>query len=458
MPNYPGYYNYRQTAAAASPRKNVNSKPNSSYFPARTNNSFRASQQYPEHNRAQSPNLRSSSPYKSPARSPSPYANDRRMPEKSNYSPSKAWNTKAQEMLTRASKPMSGLEKARVYDQYEKQARANEARIADATNQEVNAQAKEIELERMRSTKEILENKAIISDDIRSEIQMIMGQLEQSDLQQENLKNTIKDLKLTNQSIKLQIQDVNDQHNFLKQELERAAVFEGNMEEKVKRANAISMDLLNKLSNSQGDDYYQPVKNDFFDTVLAEYINGHKYKEDLKEQFKRFAANQYYFGDDRIVMTLAESKLRTEIIVQTDEETLPIDTYVNRYVVDQNDEQRRLADIDRRKEEMKKKLEENDKNFVKNGGDLSKKTPPPDGKTYPPTNPPGKTPPPSAPGNTVPPAGKTPPPAAPPKVVPPTKPTAPPTAPSKVPPPGKVVPPTNTKTPPPANNKSILKK
>jgi hypothetical protein len=69
----------------------------------------------------------------------------------------------------------------------------------------VNAQAKEIELERMRSTKEILENKAIISDDIRSEIQMIMGQLEQSDLQQENLKNTIKDLKLTNQSIKLQI-------------------------------------------------------------------------------------------------------------------------------------------------------------------------------------------------------------------------------------------------------------
>ena len=57
----------------------------------------------------------------------------------------------------------------------------------------------------MRSTKEILENKAIISDDIRSEIQMIMGQLEQSDLQQENLKNTIKDLKLTNQSIKLQI-------------------------------------------------------------------------------------------------------------------------------------------------------------------------------------------------------------------------------------------------------------
>jgi hypothetical protein len=211
-------------------------------------------------------------------------------------------------------------------------------------------QAKEIELERMRTTKEILENKGIISDDIRSEIQMIMGQLEQSDIQQENLKNAIKDLKLTNQSIKLQIQDVSDQQTFLKEELKRATIFEENMEEKVKKANAISMDLLNKLSNSQGDDYYQPVKNDYFDTVLAEYINGHKYKEDLKEQFKRFAANQYYFGDDRIVMTLAESKLRTEIIVQTDDETLPIDKYVNRYVIEQQtDEQRRLADIDKYK-------------------------------------------------------------------------------------------------------------
>lgn len=202
----------------------------------------------------------------------------------------------------------------------------------------------------MRTTKEILENKGIISDDIRSEIQMIMGQLEQSDIQQENLKNAIKDLKLTNQSIKLQIQDVSDQQTFLKEELKRATIFEENMEEKVKKANAISMDLLNKLSNSQGDDYYQPVKNDYFDTVLAEYINGHKYKEDLKEQFKRFAANQYYFGDDRIVMTLAESKLRTEIIVQTDDETLPIDKYVNRYVIEQQtDEQRRLADIDKYK-------------------------------------------------------------------------------------------------------------
>jgi hypothetical protein len=70
--------------------------------------------------------------------------------------------------------------------------------MREVTSIEVANQEKEIELERLRTTKQGLTSKAVISEDLRAEMAMIRKQLDDSERAQKNLRAHITDLKDAN--------------------------------------------------------------------------------------------------------------------------------------------------------------------------------------------------------------------------------------------------------------------
>ena len=80
------------------------------------------------------------------------------------------------------------------------------------------------------------------------------------------------------------------------------------MEEKVYKANRISLELLEQL-NSQiiieyGSLIYYPVKTDEIDCQLADYLNNYPDRSKLLVMFVRESPGVYLFGTKKVFLTL----------------------------------------------------------------------------------------------------------------------------------------------------------
>jgi chromosome segregation ATPase len=134
---------------------------------------------------------------------------------------------------------------------------------------------------------------------------MLQKQLDQSERAQRNLKTQISDIKSGNIQTKLEIQQVQEQQKVLKQELKQALDYNHQMEAKVKKSNAISVDLLKKL---QFVDFYVPVRDDKIENHLAEFINTSFFRVELKSLFRREAHGLYSFGTMKVSIMIDGSK------------------------------------------------------------------------------------------------------------------------------------------------------
>ena len=83
----------------------------------------------------------------------------------------------------------------------------------------------------------------------------------------------------------------------MKSELKIANQYNTLMQEKVKKSDNISRDLLNKLSYIES---YEPVKDDNIDIKLSDFVNGSLFRVELKTLFKRKSQGIYQFGNKNI--------------------------------------------------------------------------------------------------------------------------------------------------------------
>jgi len=115
------------------------------------------------------------------------------------------------------------------------------------------------------------------------------------------------------------------------------------MEEKVYKSNKISLELLTQLKDAELElgqlpvylhDYrtrfaYQPIKNDEIDVRLAEFINLHPDRPQLKLLFQRVTEGVYQFGQKKVTMKVENNQLK----VRVGGGYLTIDEFTEQYLV-----------------------------------------------------------------------------------------------------------------------------
>ena len=100
------------------------------------------------------------------------------------------------------------------------------------------------------------------------------------------------------------------------------------LEDKVYRANATSLELLNALKSAELEvetlkqyiidlksriAVYIPVKNDDIDKRLAEYINNYPDRQKLKIMFMRESEGVYEFGSKRVYVRVDKNKINVRV-------------------------------------------------------------------------------------------------------------------------------------------------
>lgn len=128
----------------------------------------------------------------------------------------------------------------------------------------------------------------------------------------------------------------------LRDELEKAGDFMVDLEEKVHKANATSVTLLNKVKESEREidilkDYiyelkskvaiYIPVREDPIDKKLAEYINNYPDRSKFKIMFMRESGGIYQFGSRKIYVRVEKDR----IIIRVGGGYLTIDEFLDIY-------------------------------------------------------------------------------------------------------------------------------
>lgn len=114
----------------------------------------------------------------------------------------------------------------------------------------------------------------------------------------------------------------------LRDELEKAGDFMVDLEEKVHKANATSVTLLNKVKESEREidilkDYiyelksrvaiYIPVREDPIDKKLAEYINNYPDRSKFKIMFMRESNGIYQFGSRKIYVRVEKDRINIRV-------------------------------------------------------------------------------------------------------------------------------------------------
>jgi len=105
------------------------------------------------------------------------------------------------------------------------------------------------------------------------------------------------------------------------------------MEEKVYKANRISLELLEQL-NSQiiieyGSLIYYPVKSDEIDCQLADYLNNYPDRSKLLVMFVRESPGVYLFGTKKVFVKVYNNR----IMVRVGGGYLSIDEFLEQYTV-----------------------------------------------------------------------------------------------------------------------------
>ena len=114
----------------------------------------------------------------------------------------------------------------------------------------------------------------------------------------------------------------------MQKELETAADYVMELEDKVYKANKTSLDLLKQLKDSEIEietlkNYiidlksrmavYIPIKDDPIDNKLAEFINNYPDRQRLKIMFLRESEGVYQFGSKRVAIRVDKDKINIRV-------------------------------------------------------------------------------------------------------------------------------------------------
>ncbi len=152
----------------------------------------------------------------------------------------------------------------------------------------------------------------------------------------------LKDIKAQLSGAKAVNEELVQEKDKLRQELNTAGDFMIDLEEKVHKANNTSLELLKQLKDAENEidalkEYivelksrvavYIPIKEDDVDKRLAEYINNYPDRSKLKIMFMRESEGIYLFGTRKIYVRVENNK----IIIRVGGGYLTIDEFLDIY-------------------------------------------------------------------------------------------------------------------------------
>jgi hypothetical protein len=138
------------------------------------------------------------------------------------------------------------------------------------------------------------------------------------------------------------IQEITEEKDKLRNELNTTGDFMLDLEQKVHKANQTSLELLRQLKDAESEidalkEYivelksrvavYIPVKEDSVDKRLADYINNYPDRSKLKIMFMRESEGIYLFGTRKIYVRVEKNK----IIIRVGGGYLTIDEFLDIY-------------------------------------------------------------------------------------------------------------------------------
>jgi DNA repair exonuclease SbcCD ATPase subunit len=137
----------------------------------------------------------------------------------------------------------------------------------------------------------------------------------------DELARQLKEIKKQNEAMRAEKTQIQD-------ELDTAAEYIKQLEEKIYKANKTSLELLRQLKDAEGEietlkqyimdlksriAVYIPVKDDAIDKRLAEYINNYPERSKLKIMFMRESEGIYQFGTKRIYVRVDKDKINIRV-------------------------------------------------------------------------------------------------------------------------------------------------
>lgn len=133
-----------------------------------------------------------------------------------------------------------------------------------------------------------------------------------------------------NKTLRNDIKELINMKQILYSELQNNTDHIIQMEEKVYKSNKISLEILKHLKEAEEEvqnnklkDYsfrstlanvvYIPVKDDFIDRALAEYINNYPEREKLQVLFLRESEGVYQFGNKKISVKVEKDSIKIRV-------------------------------------------------------------------------------------------------------------------------------------------------
>ena len=133
-----------------------------------------------------------------------------------------------------------------------------------------------------------------------------------------------------NKTLKNDIKELINMKQILYSELQNNTDHIIQMEEKVYKSNKISLEILKHLKEAEEEvqnnklkDYsfrstlanvvYIPLKDDFIDRALAEYINNYPEREKLQVLFLRESEGVYQFGNKKISVKVEKDSIKIRV-------------------------------------------------------------------------------------------------------------------------------------------------
>ena len=183
------------------------------------------------------------------------------------------------------------------------------------------SQDKDIEIERLQTTCQSLNNRLRVLEDRRADNEVLKKRLAESE-------QKINELQQENASLRSDMKDLMEQKTQLQNELENATEYIINMEEKVYKSNKISLELLKQLKDAEIEiqtlqqyivdlkqriAVYIPMKDDQVDRKLAEFINNYPERAKLKIMFMRESEGVYQFGTKRVAVKVEKDNIKIRV-------------------------------------------------------------------------------------------------------------------------------------------------
>ena len=200
--------------------------------------------------------------------------------------------------------------------------------IEELNGQEIISQDKDIEIERLQTTCQSLNNRLRILEDRRADNEVLKKRLAESEQIRMTQEQKINQLQEENGTLRSDMKILMEQKTKLQNELENATDYIINMEEKVYKSNKISLELLKQLKDAEIEiqslqqyivdlkqriAVYIPMKDDQVDRKLAEFINNYPERSKLKIMFMRESEGVYQFGTKRVAVKVEKDNIKIRV-------------------------------------------------------------------------------------------------------------------------------------------------